>query len=40
MIKNKFQGAKKLADENHEIHSFKYAIGCNIIGRDKDTNSN
>ena len=38
--KNKFQAAKKLADENHEIHSFKYAIGFNIIGRDKDTNSN
>ena len=25
--KNKFQAAKKLADENHEIHFFKYAIG-------------
>ena len=37
--KNKFQAAKKLADENHEIHFFKYAIGFSIIGHDKDTNS-
>ena len=37
--KNKFQAAKKLADENHEIHFFKYAISFNIIGHDKDTNS-
>ena len=27
--KNKFQIAKKLADKNHEIHSFKYAFGFN-----------
>ena len=38
--KNKFQTAKKLAEENHEIHFFKYAIGFNIIGRVKNTNSN
>ena len=37
--KNKFQTAKKLAEENHEIHFFKYAIGFNIIGRVKNTNS-
>ena len=33
--KNKFQAAKKLADENHEIHSFKYIFGSNVIGRVK-----
>ena len=37
--KNKFQAAKKLADENHEIDSFKHAISFNIIGRVKNTNS-
>ena len=37
--KNKFQIAKKLADKNHEIHSFKYAFGFNVIRRAKNTNS-
>ena len=37
--KNKFQIAKKLADKNHEIHSFKYAVGFNVIERVNSTNS-
>ena len=39
LILNKFQVAKKLADNNHEIHSFKYAFRFNVIGRVKSTNS-